>query len=215
MVATALQVAGGLAAIATLLILTYEKAKPAINRWATIRFLRVHSLVDPEDIFASERALSFFELLMTREQRNRQLTMIHQLHQVKNLADKNLRTAKCDPLIVRAVVSSRRRRMNRENRRRKRIHKGLLCDGGCGTRFGKRRHDHNFYEGVGIKGGWFCPSHDSCQKRPTGEHYCGMCHSEVRAPSIPIEHQEAENHSPDTESENFRLSAFDGAGSVS
>ena len=184
MVATALQVAGSLAAVLALFILIYVTAKPAINRWAMIRFLGVHSQVDPDDSFSSERAFRLVQLLMTREQRNSHLTMIHQLHQVRNLADKNLMTAKCDPVIVEAILSSKRRRKSREDRPRGRVHKGLKCSAGCGTRFGKRRSDQDFYGGSGIEGGWFCPSSVSCEREPTGDHYCGMCLSEMRESSL-------------------------------
>ena len=50
-----------------------------------------------------------------------------------------------------------------------------MCAGARGTRYGKRRHDHNFVEGSGIEGGWLCPTNISCRDEPTGEHYCGMC----------------------------------------
>ncbi len=58
---------------------------------------------------------------------------------------------------------------------RARIHRNVMCAGGCGTRYGKRRKDHNFSGGSGIEGGWLCPTNISCLDEPIGDHYCGMC----------------------------------------
>lgn len=68
-----------------------------------------------------------------------------------------------------------------------RRHKGVLCANDCGTKYGERRHDHDFLCDGGIKlsGGWFCPSEDdddpgwSCIPKSTGAHYCGMCLKEL------------------------------------
>lgn len=65
-----------------------------------------------------------------------------------------------------------------------RRHRGVRCAGGCGTKYGKKRKDHDFAGGGGVKGsgGWFCEwigPHGltgSCIPVSTGAHYCGMCH---------------------------------------
>ena len=69
-----------------------------------------------------------------------------------------------------------------------RKHKGVRCAGGCGTKYGKKRRDHDFVGGGGVKdsGGWHCESNNayrtrgSCIPKSTGDHYCGMCSQERR-----------------------------------
>lgn len=217
-----LEAVGDLATVAALLILVYVQDKPAINRWATVRFLRGHYEIHPDDLVPIEPSRSlnwsrrlgrvrrstmfrFAQTCMTREQRISRYDLIWRLHEARKQPNRMLMISDFSPLVITAVTLSRSRQENRDNRRRRRIHKGLLGDGGCGTHFGKRRHDHNFDGGGGIKGGWFCPSSDSCRERPTGKHYCGMCQSEERASSIPGEHQEVEKHSPDMDGEKHPL----------
>ena len=84
-------------------------------------------------------------------------------------------------LVIEAVALSRHREKKLQQRHLRRVHKGLVCAGGCGTRYGKRRRDHNFIGGGGIAGGWFCPSNESCRITPTGKHHCGMCYLEAMA----------------------------------
>lgn len=70
-----------------------------------------------------------------------------------------------------------------------RRHRGVRCSGGCGTKYGKRRKDHDFSGGGGIdlSGGWFCHSleknalDERCDPKATGDHYCGMCTKERAA----------------------------------
>ena len=61
-----------------------------------------------------------------------------------------------------------------------RRHKGVRCAGGCGTKYGKKRKDHDFAGGGGVKdsGGWYCETRASCILKATGDHYCGMCTEE-------------------------------------
>ena len=65
-------------------------------------------------------------------------------------------------------------------------HKGVVCAGGCGTKYGKKRKDHSFSGGGGVRdsGGWRCEwintatGEGSCFPKSTGDHYCGMCQME-------------------------------------
>jgi len=65
-------------------------------------------------------------------------------------------------------------------------HKGVVCAGGCGTKYGKKRKDHAFSGGGGVhdSGGWKCgwinvsTGEGSCFPKATGDHYCGMCKME-------------------------------------
>lgn len=73
-----------------------------------------------------------------------------------------------------------------------RTHRGIQCAAGCGTRFGKRRSDHNILrggilDGEGIEGGWHCPSDELCREHPTGDHYCGMCTEERRSAAAAVD----------------------------
>ena len=76
-----------------------------------------------------------------------------------------------------------------------RRHKGVRCAGGCGTKYGKNRKDHDFSGGGGVKdsGGWFCEwigaygTGGSCIPRATGDHYCGMCSQDRSGSSEPSE----------------------------
>ena len=78
-------------------------------------------------------------------------------------------------IVLEAAAVSRAREEQHQIKRLKRIHKGLCCAGGCGTRYGERRSDHNLSGFGGVEGGWLCESNESCHDKPTGEHYCGMC----------------------------------------
>ena len=79
--------------------------------------------------------------------------------------------------------------MDRDLMRR---HKGVRCAGGCGTKYGKKRKDHDFAGGGGVKdsGGWYCEwinanrASGSCIPKATGDHYCGMCSQELRDSSV-------------------------------
>ena len=84
----------------------------------------------------------------------------------------------CDPLVAEALFVSRHHLEDR----RARMHKRVLCAGGCGTRFGKRRRDHDFLGGEGIHGGWLCPT-TPCKGQSTGDHHCGMCLEELQQAS--------------------------------
>ena len=63
MVAALLDVAGSLSAVLALLLLVYVTAKPAINRWAAIRFFGFHCDVDGEDFLSSERTFRLLQRL--------------------------------------------------------------------------------------------------------------------------------------------------------
>lgn len=69
-----------------------------------------------------------------------------------------------------------------------RSHRGVRCAGGCGTKYGKKRKDHDFASSGGVRnsGGWHCgwinpiSGEGSCIPKATGDHYCGMCRKERR-----------------------------------
>ena len=73
-----------------------------------------------------------------------------------------------------------------------RRHKGVRCAGGCGTKYAKKRRDHDFagWGGVRGSGGWRCEwirsdmCAGSCIPTATGDHYCGMCEREARRASL-------------------------------
>ena len=83
-------------------------------------------------------------------------------------------------IVLEAAAVSNMREERHQHKQRMRSHKGIHCAGGCGTRFGKRRSDHNFSGGGGIEGGWHCESNLSCRDKPSGNHFCGMCTLERR-----------------------------------
>ena len=188
-----------LATVVTLTILVYVQAKPAVNRWAAIRYLRcVYEF--PEDILvtpkealhmswarrlrrATRGALRGFALALMRQVDHIRLdTLMRQLFQESRRPDHLPFMEGCDPLVAEALFVSRFHLEDRKEQRRKRTHRKVRCAGGCGTRFGKRRRDHDFFGGEGIHGGWLCPT-ELCQKQATGDHYCGMCLEELRQAS--------------------------------
>ena len=192
---------GSLATVVALLILVYVTAKPTVNRWATVKFLRAYYEASMDDFLTSppdnlplkrrialKRRRFFYRLyqhLMTKAHRINHLRLIEACQATLQVPDEMLAfnapnllrdyTRTDRELVIEAAVLSRNRQKKLRERRRRRDHKGVICAGGCGTRYGKRRRDHNFVGGGGIEGGWFCPSNESCRIKPTGKHYCGMC----------------------------------------
>ena len=58
-----------------------------------------------------------------------------------------------------------------------RRHRGLRCSGGCNTKYGNKRRDHDFVTADGVRrsGGWLCETLEACSEEVTGDHFCGMC----------------------------------------
>ena len=197
---------GGLAAGVSLLILLYLQAKPLVNRWATRRFLHTTYTLEWDDLLAPEQArrLPWKQRLRHRRRSwghrcyRRLMTLVQRVkaHQLIDAFDA-ARSRMVDAwvpqdlefprhlteddrgIILEAAAISREREQKQWMRR----HRGVRCSGGCGTRFGKRRSDHNFDAGGVIEGGWRCDSSDSCREQPTGDHYYGMCTEEQRRTS--------------------------------
>ena len=190
------------ATVVALLILVYVHAKPAVNRWATVKFLRVYSEMHWDDLLTREQARALpwprglrrwrrnrvFRLthhLMTRAHRIAQHDLLEQLRAALNDGPTFLPPrVNCDPLVVEAAAVAQHDWNRRQNRLRARVHKNVVCAGGCDTKYGKRRRDHSFSGGGGIEGGWFCPTNISCLREPSGEHYCGMCKLENQLSTI-------------------------------
>ena len=189
------------ATVVALLILAYVQAKPAINRWATVKFLRIYRELHWDDLLTREQARELpwprrlrrwrrnrmFHLvqhLMTRAHRITQHDLIEQLGTALDRSELMPVPPDCDPLVVEAAAIAKHEHEQRKARHRARIHRNVVCAGGCGTRYGKRRKDHNFSGGGGVEGGWYCPTNISCLDAPTDEHYCGMCDREARLSSI-------------------------------
>ena len=196
------------ATVVALIILAYVHAKPSVNRWAAIRYLRKTYEVGLDDLLTADspgglplrqraararRRLMYhcYQSLMTLPHRVSKLRLNMAFDEVRGLPDDqlgfamSLREKVTDAereMIVTAAVLSHAYEFKRRVRRLKRMHKGLMCSGGCGTRYGGRRHDHNFVGGSGIAGGWYCPTTESCSTAPTGKHCCGMCILEERHP---------------------------------
>ena len=203
-----------LATVVTLMILVYVQAKPAINRWAAIRYLRwCHEFRDdllatPREVrlYSCARRLSraqrgvrrgFAFMLMRRVDHLRLDILMCQLIRESRRPDHMPVMDGCDPLVAEALFVSKHYLEDKKERRRARIHRKVRCAGGCGTRFGKRRHDHYFFGGEGLHGGWLCPT-TPCKGQTTGDHYCGMCSEDRRlASKVP--------HLPDTEIVAFNL----------
>ena len=163
---------GEIAAVATvvaLLILAYVHAKPAINRWATVKFLRVYSELHWDDLLTREQARELpwpirlcrwrrnrtFRLvqhLMTRAHRIAQHEFLEQLGTALDRSELLPRPPDCNPLVVEAATVAKHEHEKRQALHRARIHRKVVCAGGCGTRYGKRRKDHNFSGGSGISG---------------------------------------------------------------
>ncbi|MCY4104327.1 MAG: hypothetical protein OXG55_13870 [bacterium] len=190
-----------IATVVALLILAYVHAKPAINRWATVKFLRLYSEMHWADLLAREQARALprrrrlrrwrqnrgFCLthhLMTRAHRIAQHDLLEQLRVAYDRPEHSPVPPDCDPLVIEAAAVAKHDWNRRQARHRGRVHKKTVCAGGCGTKYGKRRRDHNFFGDSGIEGGWFCPTDISCLHKPTGEHYCGKCELEGRLSTI-------------------------------
>ena len=175
------------------------QTKPPINRWAIIRYLRCYYdflndiYITPREVQelslarrlrlvkrAATRRVSL--VLMGRVNVLRRDTLIPQLIRERKRPQHLPVADGCDPLVAEALFLSRDFAEDRNERERARVHRGVRCAGGCGTRFGKRRQDHDFLGGEGIHGGWICPT-TPCHGRRTGDHYCGMCREELRQSS--------------------------------
>ena len=189
------------ATVVALLILAYVRAKPAINRWATVKFLRIYSELHWDDLLTREQAKELpWPRRLRRWRRNRMFHLVQHLmtraHRIaQHVLTEQLGTALdrsefmpvppgCDPLVVEAAAVAKHEHEKRKARHRARVHRNVVCAGGCGTRYGKRRKDHNFSGGGGVEGGWYCPTNISCLDEPTDEHYCGMCDRETRLSSV-------------------------------
>ena len=194
-----LETIGTLASVATLVVVLYIQVKPAVNRWATVRYLLLSSEIHVYDLLTREQARSLSRTILIRRLRRGVQYLLYQYLMTR--ADRLNRHARfsqfeasvgpvsaptgCEPVVAIAIVVSREKNKRLQERSRIRKHRGLRCSGECGTRFGKRRHDHSFIGGGGIEGGWRCPSTKSCEDRSTGNHYCGMCEAlgTMRRPS--------------------------------
>ena len=191
-----LEALGDIATVITLMILVYVQAKPTLKKWATIRYLRCHYeftvdlCLTPEEarrLPAMERlrrarrgTLRFVAfVLMPRVDHVRLDALLFQLYRESRRPHHLPAADGCDPLVAEALFVSRQFREDRQDRRRARVHRNVRCAGECGTRFGKRRRDHDFFGGEGIYGGWLCPA-ESCKGQASGDHYCGMCLNELR-----------------------------------
>lgn len=199
---------GGLASGLSLLILLYLQTKPRVNRWSVLRFLHAAYAIELSDIMSNEQArrlrltrrlrrwsrarcFVWYQRLMTMAQRVKAVQLQEAFESARS---KMVGTWAPDDvefsehltedergIVLEAAAVSRMREERQWHRRVRRIHKGVRCAGGCGTRFGKRRHDHDFSGGGGIEGGWHCESSRSCLDKPIGDHYCGMCTMERRS----------------------------------
>ena len=150
------------ATVVTLMILVYVQAKPAVNKWATIRYLRCFYEFH-DDIFITPResqrsswakrlrrakrgTLRFAAFaLMSRIGHLRLDILTGQLIRESRRPEYLLVTDGCDPLVAEALFVSKHYLEDRKDRRRARIHRRVHCAGACGTRFGKRRRDHYFF----------------------------------------------------------------------
>ena len=198
---------GGLAAGISLLLLLYIQTKPLVNRWATRRFLHATYTLEWYDLLTPEQArrLRWKQRLRHRRRRwgyrcyRRLMTLVQRVkaHQFID-AFETARSRMMDTwapndlefprhlteedrgIILEAAAISQRL----EQKQRMRRHRGVRCAGGCGTRFGKRRADHDFGGGGGIEGGWYCESQDSCHEHPTGitSAGCALRNDDLRVP---------------------------------
>lgn len=198
---------GGIAAGVSLLILIYLQAKPLVNRWALMRFLHATYAYELYDMLTNEQARKLPTKRRLRRWRRRRGFSLYQrlMTMVQRVKAPQLRdafeSARSDMyetwapdsvdfpahltedergFVLEAAAVSRLREERHRLKQLTRSHKGVCCAGGCGTRFGKRRPDHDFSGGGGIEGGWRCESDVSCRDRPTGDHFCGMCTLERR-----------------------------------
>ena len=182
----ALEIAAALAAVLSLPLLTYTLAKPRVNRWAAVKFLRIYHEIDGDDLYTREQARSLpfrrrlrrwwrrvehrsVQWLMTRHDRIRHRTLIDQLGPVGDrMSARSAPPDGCDPLVAEAVALSMARLEARDRRKRKRSHRDVSCCV-CSIRYGKRRSDYNIIS----SGNWMHPT-AGCQD-PTDRHYCAMC----------------------------------------
>ena len=68
------------ATVVALLILAYVQAKPAINRWATVKFLRIHSELHWDDLLTREQAKELpWPRRLRRWKRNRMFHLVQHL----------------------------------------------------------------------------------------------------------------------------------------
>ena len=205
---------GGLAAGISLLIFLYLQAKPRVNRWALSRFLHAAYAIELSDIMTNEQArrlrlkrrlrrwlrarcFVWFQRLMTMAQRVKAVQLqdafeTSRSKMVGTWAPDDVEfsehlTEEERGIVLKAAAVSRMREERQRHKRLMRIHKGVRCAAGCGTRYGKRRHDHDFSGGGGIEGGWHCASTHSCRDKPTGDHYCGMCTLERRSEAATVD----------------------------
>lgn len=205
---------GGLAAGVSLLFLLYLQAKPLVNRWALRGFLHIAHAPTGDDLLTDEQARSLswrrrltrrrralayraFQRLMTKVQQINSYRLIESFEAAKEQlmelwASDDLQLPHQLPererdIILEAAGFSKLKDERVRRRRMTRAHKGVRCAAGCGTRFGKRRSDHNFSGGGGIEGGWHCASPRSCLDKPTGDHYCGMCTVERRQEAATVD----------------------------
>lgn len=190
---------GDVAAVETIVarpIVVCVAAKRAINRWATVKYLRIQCEIDWNDLLTPEQArhlawrtrlrrwrrtciFRLVQRLMTRAHRIARYDLFNQLMAELDRSEHLPVPPGRDPPVVKAAAIAKHERDRRQVRQRARIHRKVMCASGCGTRYGKRRHDHNFFGGSGIEGGWLCPTNLSCIREPAGEHYCGMCDLEA------------------------------------
>ena len=54
----ALEIAAAWAAVLSLPLLTYTLAKPRVNRWAAVKFLRIYHEIGSDDLYTREQARS-------------------------------------------------------------------------------------------------------------------------------------------------------------
>ena len=93
-----------------------------------------------------------------------------------------------NPLYVEIAAYIHHKKERAEDRHMMRTHRGVRCAGGCGTKYGRKRKDHDFAGGGGVRnsGGWHCEwinpvsGEKSCVPEVTGHHFCGMCRKERR-----------------------------------
>ena len=199
-----------------LIVIAYVYAKPAINRWATIRTLaagenmRIHDLLTPEQRLRSLSArqrLRFawrswvfvnIQRCMTRADRVRKMALSEAVkalmrhtgcgwHTLGEVPATRALTERERLIVHETVGQVRWLRTGNDARATLRSHRGVRCSGGCGTKFGKRRNDHNFSGGPDIDRwlhGWRCPDRGACRGDNTADvgHLCGMCSHERTEP---------------------------------
>ena len=153
-----LEDAAAIATVFALLIPAYVHAKPAINRWATVKFLWIYSELQWDDLLTREQArqlpwqkrlrrwrrIRMYRLvqhLMTRAHRIAHLNLLEQLSAARGRSEFLPPPSGCDPLVIEAAAIVKHDRDRRQARHRARVHRKIVCAAGCGTRSGKRRHN--------------------------------------------------------------------------